>query len=422
MNRFNRADCLLAGVGVLFFVLLAAKIQYGYNFWLEGAFFCTEAALVGGIADWFAVTALFKKPLGFPYHTALIPRKREHLVENCIHLVQREFFSRKSLIGRLKKENLLPRFIEWLETDGGHSLMYKIVAAALSGIAVRLDTDMKAAEWAERFRTQAAAYPMPELSEKMVKWLKNNAYDVEMLNRAISEVEIMLAKESARLKIIEFIKTYIDQQSKNPLFALMFMFAKSTDVLNFEEAADVIQSELVRAVGDLKKVDNPMRQCLLEELQRALQEIKDNEAAQQCLNDLRADVLACVDLKQPIKLFLDKLLTAYGTPDASGELSAEFCSLIDRELGRLAESLKNNPTIRQQAESYIYDLTGRAILQAQALLGIIVKTAMKNLSNEELNELIYSKVETDLLWIRMNGSIVGAGIGAVLYMLLNLGI
>lgn len=421
MNRFNRADCLLAAVACLFVLLLIAKVKYGYHFWLEGAFFCTEAALVGGIADWFAVTALFKKPLGFPYHTALIPRKRAQLVENCIHLVQREFFSRKSLIARLKKEDLLSRLLAWLETENGHALLSQISSGLFSTMAAQLDTDAKAAELSEKFRQKAAAYPLPELTERLVVWLVRNGYDVSMLDRTLDEVEVLLAREATRLKIMDAIRDYIDQQSKNPLFALMFMFAKSTDVLNFEEAADVIQSELVRAVADLRKADNPMRACLLEELNRALAEIKENETVQSCLAELRDDMLDSIDLYQPIKLFLDRLLEVYGAASADGTLSAAMNRLIDAALSQLLASLKENAAVRQQAEAYIYDLTGRAILQAQALLGTIVKSAMKILSDEELNELIYGRVETDLLWIRMNGSIVGALIGAVLFMLLNLG-
>ncbi|MBQ3451489.1 MAG: DUF445 family protein, partial [Selenomonadaceae bacterium] len=64
------------------------KIIFPGNVAAEGFLFVTEAALVGGIADWFAVTALFKKPLGFSFHTAILPRRRKDFVKASVVMVQ----------------------------------------------------------------------------------------------------------------------------------------------------------------------------------------------------------------------------------------------------------------------------------------------------------------------------------------------
>ena len=69
---------------------------------------------------------------------------------------------------------------------------------------------------------------------------------------------------------------------------------------------------------------------------------------------------------------------------------------------------------------FIYDLIARTALHAQTLVGVIVTNVLSRLTDEQLNHLVYDKVEPDLLWIRMNGSIVGAGIGLVLYGLMAL--
>ncbi len=97
-RSFNIADKALVCTTVLFIMLIIVKINYPSNLYLKGLLFCVEAALVGGIADWFAVTALFKKPLGFPYHTEIIPRKKDQVIAGCIKLVQNEFFSKKQAV------------------------------------------------------------------------------------------------------------------------------------------------------------------------------------------------------------------------------------------------------------------------------------------------------------------------------------
>ena len=76
-RSWNKADKTLLFAAVVFFLALALVIAYPKSLLARGFLACADAALVGGIADWFAVTALFKKPLGFPWHTALLPRRRE---------------------------------------------------------------------------------------------------------------------------------------------------------------------------------------------------------------------------------------------------------------------------------------------------------------------------------------------------------
>ena len=94
MNRWNNADTTLLCAALCFLVAVGFKIIYPESILAEGFLFVTEAAMVGGIADWFAVTALFKKPLGFPFHTAILPKRREEFVSASTKMVQNEFFSR----------------------------------------------------------------------------------------------------------------------------------------------------------------------------------------------------------------------------------------------------------------------------------------------------------------------------------------
>ena len=67
-KSWNKADRVLFLAFLVFLLALFVHLQLPHSVFASGFLFCAEAALVGGIADWFAVTALFRKPLGFPYH------------------------------------------------------------------------------------------------------------------------------------------------------------------------------------------------------------------------------------------------------------------------------------------------------------------------------------------------------------------
>ena len=76
MNYKNMANKILALVFCLFLLAIWLRVTYRHIPAVEMFYTAMEGALVGGIADWFAITAIFTKPLGFPWHTALLPRHR----------------------------------------------------------------------------------------------------------------------------------------------------------------------------------------------------------------------------------------------------------------------------------------------------------------------------------------------------------
>ncbi|MFC2607771.1 MAG: DUF445 family protein, partial [Selenomonas sp.] len=116
-RSWNKADKTLLFAAVVFFLALALVIAYPKSLLARGFLACADAALVGGIADWFAVTALFKKPLGFPWHTALLPRRRESFIEASVTLVQKEFFSRRKIFQALQHIDLVARLLEFLRRE-----------------------------------------------------------------------------------------------------------------------------------------------------------------------------------------------------------------------------------------------------------------------------------------------------------------
>ena len=89
---FKMKSFMVAGLVVAFLVFLAA-LFYDIK-WLKAV---SEAALIGGLADWFAVAALFKRPLGFPFHTAIIPNNKDKIAKNLAIFVRAEFLNRRNL-------------------------------------------------------------------------------------------------------------------------------------------------------------------------------------------------------------------------------------------------------------------------------------------------------------------------------------
>ena len=86
----------LALTAVLYCFVFIGQFFYGRESWYQPLYWAVQSALIGSVADWFAVTALFRKPLGFPYHTALIPRNKDRLINGVIKARWRQRCSRRN--------------------------------------------------------------------------------------------------------------------------------------------------------------------------------------------------------------------------------------------------------------------------------------------------------------------------------------
>ena len=87
------------------------------------AAFTAEAALIGGIADWFAVTALFKKPLGISWHTEIVPRNREQIIEKVSQMVGQELLSQDSIRTWIAGLKPADRLLDWFFENSGKPVL-----------------------------------------------------------------------------------------------------------------------------------------------------------------------------------------------------------------------------------------------------------------------------------------------------------
>src|SRR5215213_8131990 len=113
----RRATALLAAFAVLF--VAAAVVRHRWPelapVWIGLVRATAEAAMVGGIADWFAVTALFRHPLGIPIpHTAIIPARKDRIGRSLGNFVQNNFLARDIIAARLENLHLGERAARWL--------------------------------------------------------------------------------------------------------------------------------------------------------------------------------------------------------------------------------------------------------------------------------------------------------------------
>ena len=422
-GKYNQADKALAIASVLFGAFLLLKLQYPQSICVKALLFCAEAALIGGIADWFAVTALFKKPLGFPYHTEIIPRKREQVIEGCIKLVQQEFFAKKNLIQWLKEKSMMDVLLQNIEKHHGQEkfsdfiltyLESRLEALDMEELARRLDAIVEV-----EIRNKLAA---PYLSQATIAWMNSEKGETKieaLLTQAIAKVEA----GAINAKIKSYLDEYMEEKSQGLLSMMMMLMAKQSNVLNVDEITETVQIQLIRNLAAMRDDRNhPMRRSLLDELKRMIQRLPEDREWCQQVEAFKMDVFQRLDSKRLLQDLAVKMLDGLKRPqNIEGGIvrQSPLVEIITANTNQMIQALKNDIAAKQALESYLQEAAARALLEGRNMMAIIIREVLQGLTKTEFNRLIQDKVEQDLIWIRMNGCIVGAAIGLIIFVALQ---
>ncbi len=425
---FNKADKTLLLALLIFFLALVLHLNYPDKVLANGFLFCTEAALVGGIADWFAVTAIFRRPLGVPYHTAILPRRRQSFIDASVTMVQREFFSRRKVFRHLERLHLMPMLLGWLaEPETENRLVLQLVHYARDFL-FQQDARGQVKVIADRFRSTLETLEPEPFFALWGGWLRQSGKDKEFLSRVAIYLRARAATEDTCRALAEMFEHYGEEKVQdNSLGAFLMGLAKAVDLVNYEEAAKLVQQQILVMLDDLAAKDSGLQRELLALFYEKAAELNQEPAFHQLVHELKDRLVKDLPLEAAVFRTLDHLHRHFAADKARyvDPLSEHMPTLRTRmeeilrgEYRRMLKLVESDELLRRSIGHFLYDLIARTALHAQTLVGVIVANVLSRLTDEQLNHLVYDKVEPDLLWIRMNGSIVGAGIGLVLFFLM----
>ena len=434
MNRWNTADTTLLCAALFFLMAVGLRITFPENILAEGFLFVTEAALVGGIADWFAVTALFKKPLGFPFHTAILPRRRKDFVKASVLMVQQEFFSRRTIFKKLGDFKLLPRIVDFLAKDSTRRIILEDLFNVVKKFVATQNKELRAKTIANELRRIIRDIPAQGLINDFGAQFKRGDKDREIFISIVKAIRRTAAKPETCDKLQAILEEYANEKTKNMggFSILMAGLAQMLDLVNFEEAARIMQTQLLKLLDELAR-DTQLHRRTLNECRLKISELSDTPEFKDLVERIQIDAATELPLEEAIELALIHIENQITTTDfeetlkkaqASKKLSGKslgvlLVSTFNEEYDRFLRLIKEDTAARRAFEKFVDELTARAALHAQPLVGTVAKSALDKLTEEQLNNLVYDKAEQDFIWIRLNGSIVGSAVGLAIFILIK---
>ena len=410
--KLNNADKTLLAAWAVFGLTLWLKLRYPGTVWIEGLFFASEAALVGGIADWFAVTALFRKPLGVPWHTALLPKRRPEFSQAAIKMIRQEFLSRQRIFRHIEKLHLLPMLLNWLEqADTKRNLCQKL-QNYLENFLRRQNTAEQANLLAAQISHNLRQADLQSLFAKFGRAIVDGGQDHHLLHHVAEYLQKMAAADSTKTTIRTWLENFEREKTQSPWEMLLAGLAEAFDFVNLDEAAELLQAQLVKSLQELGEKDSPLQREILSLFRAKAAELNSDAKFQAMADNVRCELIDELPLNEiiaeAVEHFRRRLLD-------DAKTAQELNDLLMAEYDRMLILLNGNNLLHRDVYRFVYDIVARTALHAQSLVGPIVEEALTKLTDEELNHLVADKVEPDLVWIRINGSLVGFVVGIFLF-------
>ncbi|MDP4096047.1 DUF445 domain-containing protein [Paenibacillus sp. P96] len=381
--------------------------QYGAVRLLAGAF---EAGMVGGLADWFAVTALFRHPLGIPIpHTALLPKNRGKLTDALVSTVENNLLNKESIAAKIKDVRLAEMLLDGAEQALASPRAAEAIDLLAKRLISRLPLDSLAPVITEEIRRQIMTQDAGQLLESLAKQTLERGYDQKVLDYALEQAEAWLHKSETVITLGTMGMQAISSLQLNGLMQLAV--SAFLGYLNEERMGDMIRRFLLERVYELQMESHPRREAFMGGLQGQIEKLASDSEVHTRLNDWKNEQAASWKGEEMV---LGKLEELRGRLLASMENGAYVQTYILPLCARLIEDLrKDDELLERLNEQIIMAITGW-VEKNHNRIGSLVRENVEKMDNAALIALMEDKLGQDLQWIRINGALTGFLIGIVL--------
>lgn len=392
MKRFALGLLLLAAV---VYVISVRQDQSGvWGFVTAGS----EAAMVGALADWFAVTALFKHPLGIPIpHTAIIPRKKDDLANSLQEFFAENFLTTDVVRGRLADAHLAAKLGGWL-SDRAHTHRAVTEATKISKAALGRVSD-------DDIRSVATGSIVPRLVREPIAPVLGRLLQRLVTDGSHHGLVDLVVNVGGRWLLAnpDRISSLIGEQA--PRWAPRLVNNKMQS-WGYQRAVDW----LVEVRND---PEHPARQALDDLLLRVADDLQNDTAVQRRTEALKERLLshpavadAAVSLWQSLRTSLD------GAMDDEG---STLWTRAEDALGRLGQSLAEDPALQARVDGWLGDAAAWVTGQYGRELSTVISHTIRGWDGRQASRKIELHVGRDLQFIRINGTIVGALAGLTIH-------
>ncbi|MDE2188081.1 MAG: DUF445 domain-containing protein, partial [Betaproteobacteria bacterium] len=272
--------------------LITATAFGGQGLWGWGRAFC-EAAAVGALADWFAVVALFRRPLGLPIpHTAIIPANKERIADNLAVFVRDHFLDPKTLLEKLAVLDPAARLSQWLSDP----------LRVQGWVNAARQWGLQALDWLDDRRLQQGLkdialnalqrWDAAQTAGQVLTVLTRDGRHQELLDGTLAEIGGFLGQEDVKKRVSDLMVKYAKQEWPKIIWAVNLGNNVGTIDAIAKSLADRLSRKLMEELQEvLQQPDHPVRVAYSEKVEEFIARLRTDPVLAARVQELKAQLI-----------------------------------------------------------------------------------------------------------------------------------
>ena len=390
------ATLLLLAMTAIFIATTVTKLDWRWIPYLR-AF--AEAGMVGACADWFAVVALFRRPLGLPIpHTGIIPSNKERIGGALGRFMTNNFLTAPVLGERLARVDVVGAVAHWLDDPQNAQRLGAYLAAQLPRIVEALPGPRLAQTIGRLAHQVLAAIPAAPAASKLlaVVWAQGEAQ--ALIAQAIAAAQIYLANNK------DYFSAKIAEQSTR-------WIPKWVDRI----IADKVMNGVLSTLTEMRDPKHPWRVELHKTVQLLIAKLASDPQFHVRGEAIKAEILAnplfieqAKTLWKELESGLQRSIPAHAPAIAHG---------VEQSMHSVGRWLQEDPQRREEINRRIRAVALHMLLAYRFEIGGYIERVVRNWDSSTLVERLELQVGKDLQFIRINGTLVGGLVGLLIFII-----
>ena len=389
------ATGLLVFAALVYVVVRVADSPASWVGYVQAA---AEAAMVGALADWFAVSALFRHPLGIPIpHTAIIPRRKDQIGRSLGEFVEDNFLTHDVLGERLAQAGVGRRLGTWLAHPANARRAADGLADAFRGTLEVLDDSEVQAGLERVVESRVRATPAAPMLGRAIDLAVEGGHHQRLLDAVLVGLGGFLEDN----------RTTFRQRLENES---PWWIPEAIDNRIFEK----IYSAVHRFIGDVAAdPDHDMRHSIDTRVIELADRLRHDPVLLAKGEELKDELLAHPDVREWLASLWGEAKRAMLT--AASDEHSELRMRMATSMGRLGERLASDADLQRKVDDWVQRSVGYVIDHYRNEVSDIIASTVERWDADTTSRKMELQVGRDLQFIRINGTIVGGLAGVVIH-------
>ena len=374
--------------------LLTSTIHHGFL-----------AATIGGLADWFAVKAIFGRPLGISHRTDILRRNRARIMESLVRFSADDLLSKENIMDVVEREKIGALLVEYLQHRGGRERLIEATVDILRHVASDVDSRHIARELTPYVIQALHALPLEESFAELLDVLTEEPHADRIFNMLIRMglrlVQTQIFQDMLHENIAS-IRTEYERDGMIRAFVLSF----------FDDAmiAEWLTGRLEEILSSATSVDDSRHRDGVQALVSFVTGLRANPKLYEELHRYKLHVIEQLEIENILTDFIEQRIKG----------SHPFWVPYVKELlNEKIDIFVHSEAWQHRADRWLKDLAAGEVEKHHEMIADFVREYLNQKSDDELITFVEGKVHTDLQMIRVNGAIVGAFVGMGLSLLVT---